>query len=516
MNPTTTPATTPTTAPTPTTTPATAPTPASTSATTSATTFATTSATARSAADRAVGSGARTTGHAVGRGLRDVFDGTVHLPGDDGYDTARLAWNRAIDPRPVAVAEAEHARDVRAAVAAAREHGLSLTVQSTGHGTHLPADGGLLLRTGRLAGVRVDPERRTARVGAGVLWSDVLAACAPYGLASVSGTPAIGVAGYTLGGGTGWLSRLYGYAADNLLSARLVTAGGETVTASADEHPDLFWALRGGGGNFGVVTELEFRLYPVAEVYAGMSVHPVERAADTLARYREWALTEPDELNTSVILLRAPDPAGGPGGWALGVRAFYAGGADSARRHLEPLLEAAGPAVTGGFGAMTFAEAVPAFGGPPPAPMVVEQHLDLLRQVPDDVIEAVMTAVEASGPGEGSRLMAIELRHWGGAMARPAPDAGPVGHRDVPFSMIATAVPTDTPSGRDRAAGAGVREVAAALRPHATGGSFLNFLTNPARTRDAYTLADHARLSRVKQVWDPENVFGRVHNIPPV
>lgn len=465
----------------------------------------TTPAPSRSAAD---------TAHAAGRKLRDLFDGPVHLPGDDGYDTARLAWNRAIDPRPAVVAEAEHAADARAAVAVAREHGLPLTVQSTGHGTHLPADGGLLLRTGRMAGVRVDPDRRTARAGAGALWSDVLAACAPYGLAPVSGTPAIGVTGYTLGGGAGWLSRLHGYAADSLLSVRLVTAGGETVTTSADEHPELFWALRGGGGNFGLVTELEFRLYPVAEVYAGMSLHPVGRAAGTLARYREWALTQPDELNTSVILLRTPRTADGPGGWALAVRAIHAGGADSARRHLEPLLEAAGPAVTGGFGAMTFAEAVPAFGGPPPAPMAVEQHLDLLRQVPDDAIETILAAVDDTGPGEeaaGSRLMAIELRHWGGAMARPAPDAGPVGHRDVPFSVIATAAPAD--AGRDRAAG--VREVAAALRPHATGGSFLNFLTDPARTRDAYTGDDHARLTRVKTAWDPDNLFGRVHNIPP-
>ncbi|MDF2707206.1 MAG: FAD-binding oxidoreductase [Nonomuraea muscovyensis] len=480
--------------------------------------------------------------HAACHELRAAFDGPVHLPGDDGYDTARQAWNRAIDPRPAVVVEAAHAGDVRAAVVAAREHGLPLTVQSTGHGTHLPADGGLLLRTGRMTGVRVDPERRTARAGAGALWSDVIAACAPYGLAPVSGTPAIGVAGYTLGGGTGWLSRLYGYAADNLLSARLVTADGETVTAGAEEHPDLFWALRGGGGNFGLVTELEFRLYPVAEVYAGMSLHSVERAADTLARYREWALTEPDELNTSVILMRMPDAAGTPGGWALAVRAIHAGGADSARRHLEPLLEAAGPAVMGGFGAMTFAEAVPAFGGPPPAPMAVEQHLDLLRQVPDDAIETMLAAARSAGPGEegpgagpgrgsepgpgedrGSRLMAIELRHWGGAMARPAPDAGPVGHRDVPFSVITTAVPTppaeppaDPPAARGGSSGGpGLREVVAALRPHATGGSFLNFLTDPARTRDAYTPADHIRLTQVKKEWDPDNLFGRVHNIPP-
>lgn len=453
--------------------------------------------------------------HSAAGLLRAAFEGPVHAPGDDAYDTTRTAWNRLLDPRPALVAEAASARDVRTAVLACREHDLPLTVQNTGHGTHVAADGGLLLRTGRLAAVRVDPERRTARAGAGALWSDVIAATAPYGLAPVSGTPAIGVAGYTLGGGTGWLSRLHGYAADNLLQATIVTADGDLVTASRLERPELFWALRGGGGNFGVVTELEFRLHPVSEVYAGMTLHPIDRAAETLARYREWAPGEPDELNTSIILMRMPGTPRTGGGWTLAVRAFYAGPAERATRHLEPLLEAAGPAVAGGFGAMTFAEAVPAFGGPPPEPMAHHQHLELLREVTDGALDALPAAT-------GSSLTAVELRHWGGAMARPAPDAGPVGHRDAPYSVIATAVsehpgderPGDGRPGDGQPADA-LRALAEGLRPHATGGSFLNFLTDPARTRDAYTAADHARLGLVKKAWDPENVFGRVHNIPP-
>ncbi|GGO63445.1 FAD-binding oxidoreductase [Nonomuraea cavernae] len=432
--------------------------------------------------------------------LRGAFDGNLHLPGDERYDAERLAWNRALDPHPALVAEAAHVRDVRAAVMTAREHGLPFAVQATGHGTHVPADGGLLLKTSRLAAVHVDPERRTARAEPGALWSDVIAAAAPYGLAPLSGTPAIGVTGYTLGGGTGWLSRLHGYAADNLLRAELVTAGGETVTAGPAQHPELFWALRGGGGNFGVVTALEFRLHPVAEVYAGMTLHSVDRAAATLARYREWAPAEPDELNTSVILMRTP----GPDGWALAVRACHAGPADEGRRLLAPLLEAAGPVTAGGFATMTFGEAATAFGGPAPQPMAVRQHLELLHQVPDDVIETVLAVT-------GSPIAAVELRHWGGAMARPAPDAGPVGHRDVPYSVIATAMP----DGPGDPALSSLRDLAAGLRPHATGGSFLNFLTDTARTRDAYTVADHERLTEVKRAWDPGNLFGRTHNIPP-
>ncbi|MDR8410036.1 FAD-dependent oxidoreductase [Nonomuraea sp. 3-1Str] len=485
-----------------------------------------------------MGDGGAGFGDAVRR-LRASFGDRLHLPGEPGYDAHRPAWNLVIDPRPAIVAEAAHPDDVRAAVLAAREHGLPLTVQATGHGTHVPADGGLLLKTGRLGGVRVDPERRTARAGAGARWSDVIAAAAPYGLAPLSGTPGIGVTGYTLGGGTGWLSRRYGYAADALTRAELVTAAGEPVTAGGEEHPELFWALRGGGGNFGVVTELEFRLFPVAEVYAGMTLHPVERAADTLARYREWAPAAPDELNTSVILMRMPGGQGdeqeGPARWALAVRGFYAGDAERGRQALAPLLEAAGPVLGGGFGAMTFGEAATAFGGPEPAPMAVAQHLELLPELPDGAVRAVTQAAGGApsrGPAGGPALTAVEVRHWGGAMARPEPDAGPVGHRDVPFSVIATAVLGAGPStasapdaipaasaAPDAApgvtAGEEVRDLAGALRPYATGGSFLNFLTDPARTRDAYTPADHARLRRVKRDWDPDNLLGRVHNIPP-
>lgn len=430
--------------------------------------------------------------------LRDLVEGAVHTPGDERYEVERLPWNRLIDPRPAVVVEAASPGDVRAALLVAREHGMPFAVQSTGHGTLVPADGGVLVKTTPMASVRVDPERRTARAQAGAIWSDVIAAAAPYGLAPVSGTPAIGITGYTLGGGTGWLSRLHGYAADNLLSADVVTAEGQCLTVSAEAHPDLFWALRGGGGNFAVVTALEFRLHPVGEVHAGMALFPIERAADTLARYREWALSEPDELNTSVIVMRGPGS-----GWTLAVRAFRAGGDG---RTLESLLEVAGPALGGGFAAMSFAEAATAFGGPPPPPMAVLQHLDLLEEVSDEAIETIVKSADEP-------LTAIEVRHWGGAMARPAPDAGPVGHRQAPFSVIATSV-LDGSREREEVAER-QRAVARALRPHATGGSFLNFLTDPGLTATAYSAADFARLGQVKRAWDPDNVLGHTHNIAP-
>jgi FAD/FMN-containing dehydrogenase len=440
--------------------------------------------------------------------LRGGLAGPVLVPGDEAYDAARLPWQRKVDVRPALVAEAAGPADVRAAIRIAREHGLPLAVQATGHGAVATADGGLLLKTTPMSAVEVDPERQVARIGGGAVWSDVIAAAAPHGLAPLSGSSAaVSVTGYTLGGGSGWLSRLYGYAADSVLRAQVVTADGELRTAAPDEHPDLYWALRGGGGNFGVVTELEFRLYPVTRAYGGMAMFDVDRAAQTLALYREWALDEPDESNTAVLVAQMPPAPQIPepvrGRRVLVLRTLYAGDAEDGERLLAPLLEAAGPPLMGGMQAMSFAEAAVML--PPPPPNVSEGSFDLFHELPDAVLDAV---VEADGAVSG-----IELRHWGGAMARPEAHAGPVGHRDVPFSvMVAAQVPD-----RDQApaARAAVDAVAERLRPHATGGSFLNFLGDPARTATAYTPQDHRRLAEVKRTYDPDNFFSANLNIPP-
>jgi FAD/FMN-containing dehydrogenase len=445
---------------------------------------------------------------APAQALRDGVSGPVHVPGDESYDAARLPWQRKVEPEPALVVEAARPEDVRVAIRFAREHDLPLAVQSTGHGAVASADGGLLLKTTGMSGVDVDAERRLARVGGGALWSDVIAAAAPHGLAPLSGSsPAVSVTGYTLGGGAGWLSRMYGYAADSVLRAEVVTAGGEQVTAAPDEHPDLHWALRGGGGNFGVVTELEFRLHPVARAYGGMAMFDIDRAADTLALYREWALEEPDESNTALVVAQMPPapqiPEALRGRRVLALRAFYAGEADAAERVLAPLLEAAGQPLMGGLGAMSFAEAAVMLPSPPP--MVTEGRFDLFHEIPDAVIEA---ALGADGPVAG-----IEFRHWGGAMARPPENAGPVGHRGVPFSvMVAAQVPERSQA---PAAKMAVDAVAEKLRPHATGGSFLNFLADPDLTPAAYTPEDHRRLAEVKREYDPDNVFAANLNIPP-
>ncbi|WP_329429409.1 FAD-dependent oxidoreductase [Streptosporangium sp. NBC_01495] len=425
------------------------------------------------------------------RRLRAGFAGAVHLPGEAGYEERRRPLFTPIDQRPALVAEATSAEDVRAAVVAARDAGLALAVQATGHGTHAPCDGGLLLRTSSMGGVLLDPRRHIARVGPGARWGQVMTAAEPFGLAPVSGSHAdVGVTGYTLGGGLGWLSRAYGFAADSVLRAQIVTADGRLVTAAPDSHPDLYWALRGGGGNFGVVTSLEFRLHPVAQVFTGAACFPVERAGEIVTFYRDWITGLPDELSTALSLTSMPDDPKVPplvrGRRVLQFKALYAGSADQGRRLLRPLWRAAGPALIEDFRTMPYAGA--SMGG------IAPNQVELLKELPDAAIAAIVRVAE---PYDGP---AVEIRHWGGAMGRPGPEAGPVGHRATRLSVIADAASP---------------VLADALRAHTSGGAFLNFLLDSTRTADAYTAADHRRLSAVKRLYDPDNTFGVTHNIPP-
>ncbi|WP_084772413.1 FAD-binding oxidoreductase [Nonomuraea candida] len=428
------------------------------------------------------------------RRLRQEVDGAVHVPLEAAYDTERQAPYAAdLDPRPVAVVMAAGTADLVSALAVAREHDLPFAVQSSGHGTKADSTGGILVKTGHLSGVLVDPERRLARAGAGAVWGQVIAAADPLGLAPLAGTHGtVGVAGYTLGGGISWLSRPHGFAADSLVRAEVITADGRVLTASADSHPDLFWALRGGGGNFGVVTSLEFRLHPVAELFAGAVFFPAERAADLLARYRDWVGSAPDALSTALLLTRLPEdgqtPAALVGTRVAGVQVMHDGPAEEARRLLAPLLRAGGRPVldtlrTGTFGGIEM-------GGIGPA------HVNLLDTLPDPVIDILVeTAARPDSP-----VSSVQIRHWGGAMSRPGPDAGPVGHRTARFSAILDAR---------------LPEVEEVMREHTAGRAFLNFLADPGNAVAAYTPDDYRKLREVKRAYDPDNVFRVNYNIPP-
>ncbi|WP_326641498.1 FAD-binding oxidoreductase [Nonomuraea fuscirosea] len=409
------------------------------------------------------------------------FTGPVHLPGEAGYDEARRSLNPAVDSRPALVAEAYGAADVRAALLAARANGVPFAVQATGHGTHTACDGGILVKTAPMASVLVDPARRIARVGPGARWGEVVAAAAPFGLAPLSGSsPSVGVVGYTLGGGLGWLGRKHGFAADSVVRAEVLLADGRQVTVSADSHPELFWALRGGGGGFGVVTSLEFRLYPVSEVFSGFAYFPVEVAAELLTAYRDWIDDAPDEISTAVVLRRMPGDEGTPaavrGRHVAMVKVVHTGPAREARELLAPLWRAAGPALLDETRISTYAAT--AMGGTP------NRHMDMFDTVPDALIGTLVRAAE--------RAQTVEIRHWGGALGRPGPDAGPVSHRSTRLSAIVDTV---------------VPGLAEELRPYANGGTFLNFLADPARTAQAFTAADYAELREVKRAYDPDGFF---------
>jgi FAD/FMN-containing dehydrogenase len=352
--------------------------------------------------------------------------------------------------------------DVRGAVLTARARRLRVAVRATGHGTFAePTSDTLVIDTSGMSSVLVDPDRRTARVGPGATWGDVIEAAAPFGLAPVSGTNAgVGVTGFTLGGGHGFLSRKHGLAADNLIRADIVTADGETLTAREDRRSGLFWALRGAGGNFGVAISLEFRLHAAREVFGGVACFDRGLAPHLLARFRDYAM--PEALNVSVVVTRD----------AAAVRGVYAGGADDAWRALAPLF--LGEPFKDTFRAMPYSETA-MIGGTAP------RRFELLRDLP---VDAILRTAETAG--------AVEVKRWGGAIAR---GNTPAGHRQIPFSV--------TVDGED----------IGPLAPHVTGGSFLSFLKDPARTRDAYTAADYARLLELKGAYDPDNVFGAGHSL---
>jgi hypothetical protein len=400
--------------------------------------------------------------------MSSSFAGAVIRPGDAAYDENRRALRADLDPRPAMVIRAAGVADIRSAVRLARESGLPFAVQATGHGTHTAADGAVLVQTGDMASVLVDPKRRIAKVGPGARWAQVLAATKPLGLAPLSGSsPDVGVTGYSLGGGMGWLGRRFGLAADSIVRADVVTADGRLITVSADQYPDLFWALRGGGGNFGVVTSLEFRLYEVPRVWAGYAHFAPE---GFLERYRDFAAAQPDTVSTAGLLRRLPD------GSSVGQL---------------KIMSTAGPVDLSPFGAPrelslgTIAYADAAMGG------TAARYQDFVRTLPGALLHELSAEHQATGS-------TVEVRHWGGAVN--AAEHGPAGHRDAEFSVI-----LDAPS----------QGLADRIAQHGMGAVFLNFLADPSRVRSAYSERNWRRLSQVKAFYDPDNLLRVNHNIAP-
>lgn len=446
--------------------------------------------------------------------LIGLVQGPVFVPGDGGYDAERAGFQTASRHRPDVVVGATGAEDVRAAVEFAGEHGLPVAVQGTGHALlSVAGEGGVLITTRRMSGVRVDAEVRTAWIEAGVRWEQVIEEAAPHGLAPLSGSaPDVGAISYTLGGGLGLLSRQYGYAADHVRSIDVVTADGQLRRVTADSDPDLFWALRGGRDNFGVVTGLEVELVPVARLYGGGLFFSGELAAEVLDTYRNWTTTVPDELTSSVALIPFPDLQGVPeplrGQYVAHVRVAYTGDAEDGERLVAPLREI-GPRLIDTLEEMPYTAAGSIYNDPT-VPHAYSADNAMLHGLD---ASAVRTVLEVAGPDAPVPCI-VQLRHLGGALSRPPSTPNAVGHRDAEYLLVVIS-PLE---GFDLGAVRPVHQrLIEALAP-ATIGRCLNYMYGEKPTaeqvRTAYDPTDYQRLTELKDVYDPNNIFRLNHNIP--
>ncbi len=434
---------------------------------------------------------------------------------DPGWDDARKAWNLAADQRPAAIAVPRSAADVIAAVSFARQHGLRVAAQGTGHGAAPlgPLGDTVLVKTHRMRQVRIDPAARTARAEAGAVWADVVGPAAGHGLAGLAGSsPSVGVAGYTLGGGMGWLGRAYGLSANNVEGFELVTADGQVRRADAVSEPDLFWALRGGGGSFGVVTAIELRLFPVAEAYAGLLWWPMDKAGEVLHAWQELTRSGlPDEFTTVFRFVRFPAlpevPEPVRGRWFAVVDAIHLGAPAEADALLAPLRHLRPVTDTVRNVSM---------------PELSHLHLDPEHPVPsvsdglmlDDLpAEAATELVRVAGPETGSLLLAVELRHAGGEMRRARPGNGALAAVPGEYGLHAVGM-APTPEAAS-AVGHGVAAVMSAMAPWAANQTYLNFTETSRDERGFWAPQAYQRLRRIKAAVDPADMIRANHPIPP-
>jgi hypothetical protein len=443
--------------------------------------------------------------------LQAAIAGQVFLPGQAGYDQARQGWNLAVDQRPAVVVEAESAADVAQAVRYARARGMRIAPQGTGHGAEPlePLDGAMLLRTARMRKVRIDPAARTARAGAGALWQDVTVPAARHGLAALAGSsPNVGVTGYTLGGGLGWLARRYGLAANSVTAAEVVLPDGEFVRADASHEPDLFWAIRGGGG-VGVVTELEMRLYPLAELYAGALFFPIQRAAEVLGAWRQWTGTVPDEVTSLGHLVRVPPlpqlPEALRGRAFVMVEAACLGDAGTGAQLVGPLRRLGPEQDT--F-AMIPAPALGQLNMDPDQPVPVPGDGAFLADFPPAAIDAL---VAVAGPDTDALLASVEIRHLGGALARPAPGAGAQPSIEANYMLFATGLGPTT--GLAAAVRTQAQAVKNALGPWHAGYDYYNWRATPAPASEVLPPASYRRLQGITAAYDPDQAIITAHPV---
>lgn len=440
--------------------------------------------------------------------LKQNVAGEVIVPDDTGYDDARSVWNGMIDQRPRAIVRCSGRDDVVVAVRFARDNGWHASVRGGGHNAAGLAvcDDGLVIDLSGMREVEVDAQAKRARAQGGATWSDYDAATHRHGLASTGGAiSTTGIGGLTLGGGIGYLQRRYGLACDNLTRVEMVAASGDVVEASAEKNEDLFWGVRGGGGNFGIVTTFEYQLHPVETVLGGMILYPIEKARETLQFYRELMAAAPDELTVFQALLTTPD--GTP---AVAFLVGYCGSVEEGEKVLRPAREF-GPPMVDQVGPLPYPKLQSMLDEGFPAGLQVYWRSNFLGGVPDDAI-GVLTEHFSRVT---SPLSALMLEPMGGAVARVASDATAFNHRDAAYNLAMIARWED-PKDAGRHV-AWVRGASEAMDPFTTGGVYVNYLGEEGadRVRAAYGEEKYARLVALKDEYDPDNFFNRNQNIHP-
>ncbi len=447
---------------------------------------------------------------ALTAGLKERIGGAVLTPEDVGYDDARTVHNGLVDRKPALIVRSRTPEDVVSALELARGSGLEVSVRGGGHNVagRAVADGGVMIDLSEMKAIEIDPERATATAGGGVRWGELNDAAAVHGLAVTGGAVSTtGIAGYTLGGGLGWLMAKHGLAADNLLSVELVTAAGEVVGVDAESHPDLFWALRGGGGNFGVATSFTYRLHPVETIVGGLIAHPIDAAPELLRFYRDAVSDSPDDLTVFAGLVHAPD---GSGAKLAGMIVFHTGSAEDAERDLEPFKTWGSPLVVE-VGAMPYPVMNTILDAGYPDGAFNYWLSSFTSELSDGLIDAMVERF-ASVP---SSMSGIILEHFHGAVTRVGATETAVPHRDESWNVLLPSVWTE-PARTDENI-AWTRETFAALRPHLGTGRWLNYLGDD-QADDAIRAAygpNFDRLRGVKRRYDPDNVFHLNHNIVP-
>ena len=453
--------------------------------------------------------------------LRADFAGEIVTPGDEAYDHARRVWNGMIDRRPAVIARCASRRDIAAAVALSRDQGLPLAVRGGGHSAagFGVCDRGIVVDLSLMRAVRIDPAARRASVGGGATWVDVDRAAQAHGLAVTGGLVThTGVGGLTLGGGLGNLMRRCGLTCDNLVAADLICADGERVAVSEQERPDLLWGLRGGGGNFGVVTRFEFSLHDVGPtVLAGAAVYPLADAPATLRFYRDWAASLPDDMTTVVALRSAPPapflPSKIHGEPVLMIAACWAGALDAGEKALEPLRRATRPLVDL-IGPKPYLHHQSMFDASAPHGRWNYKRNANLPGLADAVIDAL---VEHTAAKTSPHSMTV-LFQLGGAVSRIDEYDTAYSDRDAAFNVDLNAQWIDAEDSRAEEHVRWVRDLHAAVLPFSTGGAYVNFLNGDEdgdRVRAAYGVTKFERLVELKRRYDPDNVFCLNQNVRP-